>query len=68
MGNVEQIKVQILPDGRMHVRDAAKYLGMSAGTLARWRVNGMGPEYTLVGCRIFYFQQALDNFISGDVK
>ena len=61
---LDRIKVRLLPDSRMTARDAAKYLGLSEKTLAMWRMNRKGPEYTRVGGRIFYFKQALDNFVS----
>lgn len=35
--------------------DAAKYLGMSASTLAKMRVRGDGPPYSKVGPRIVVY-------------
>jgi hypothetical protein len=33
----EDVKVQILPDGRMNPKNAARYLGREEKTLAQWR-------------------------------
>ena len=53
-----------LPDGRMRPKEAAKYLGFEVGTLANWRMRANGPDYVKAGSRVFYFQQALDAWIS----
>ena len=63
---LEQVRVRVLPDGRMTRRDAARYLGRAAKTLAMWALEGKGPESVLVGGRRFYFKDALDAFIQGD--
>ena len=62
---IEQIRVRILPDGRMTRKDAAKYLGRAEKTLAMWTVDGKGPQSVLVGGRRFYFKDVLDAFIRG---
>ncbi len=33
---VDQVRVRVLPDGRMTRRDAAAYLGFAEKTLAMW--------------------------------
>ena len=53
----------ILPDGRMNVKDAALYLGLSEKTLAIWRSTGVGPPYIKLG-KIFYFKDDLDSWIA----
>jgi len=60
---VEQLRVRILPDGRMAARDAATYLGHSMGRLATWRMEGNGPAFCRVGGKIFYRREELDRFI-----
>ena len=62
---IEQVRVRILPDGRMTRKDAAKYLGRAEKTLAMWKMEGKGPPSVLVGGRRFYFKDALDIFIRG---
>jgi len=59
-----QVRVRILPDGRMDTINAAKYLGRAEQTLADWRCKGIGPNWVRVGGRIFYYQKDLDAFIA----
>ncbi len=63
---IEQVRVRILPGGRMARKDAAKYLGRAEKTLAMWAMEGKGPPSVLVGGRRFYFKNALDAFIRGE--
>lgn len=60
---IEQVRVRILPDGRLARKDAAKYLGRAEKTLAMWQLEGKGPKSVLVGGRRFYFKSVLDAFI-----
>ena len=60
---IEQVRVRVLPDGRMSRRDAAAYLGRAEKTLAMWELEGKGPRSLLVGGRRFYFKADLDSFI-----
>jgi hypothetical protein len=62
---VEQVRVRVLPDGRMSREDAARYLGHEAKTLAQWKLLGKGPRSVKVGGRVFYFRDDLDAFIRG---
>jgi hypothetical protein len=63
---VEQVRVRVLPDGRMSRKDAAAYLGRAEKTLAMWALEGKGPRSVLVGGRRFYFKESLDAFIRGE--
>jgi len=63
----EQVRVRILPDGRLCRRDAATYLGTAEKTLAMWAVQGRGPKAVRVGGRVFYFKEHLDEFIRQNV-
>ena len=63
---VEQVKVRVLPDGRLSRKDAAKYLGRAEKTLAMWEMVGQGPRSVKVGGRRFYFKDALDAFVRGE--
>lgn len=63
---VDQVRVRILPDGRMTRADAAKYLGHAEKTLAMWQLNGKGPPSKKVGGRVFYYRADLDRFIRGE--
>ena len=64
----EEVKVRILPDGRMTRRDAARYLGNAEKTLAMWELQGKGPPSLKVGGRRFYFKDDLDAFIQDGVR
>ena len=66
MAIVEQVRVRVLPDGRLTRADAALYLGLAEKTLAMWRVQGRGPRQTKVGNRSFYYKADLDRFIAGE--
>lgn len=59
---LEEVKVRILPDGRLSRADAAKFLGIAAGTLANWETHGSGPRSVRVGGRIFYYKADLEAF------
>jgi len=63
---IEQVRVRVLPDGRMTRRDAARYLGHDAKTLANWAMEGKGPGSKKVGGRVFYYRADLDVFIQGN--
>ncbi len=65
---VEQVRVRVLPDGRMSREDAARYLGRKSKTLAMWALQGKGPPMVKVGGRVFYFRDDLDGFVRGDVS
>lgn len=62
---VDQVRVRVLPDGRMTRQDAARYLGHTSKTLAMWQLQGKGPKSVLVGGKRFYFRDDLDAFIRG---
>ena len=63
---IEQVRVRVLPDGRLTRKDAAKYLGRAEKTLAMWEMERKGPPSVLVGGRRFYFKDVLDAFIRGE--
>jgi hypothetical protein len=62
-GALEEVRVRVLPDGRMDRKNAAKYLGHAEKTLAQWATQGRGPRSLKVGGRVFYFRHDLDEFI-----
>jgi hypothetical protein len=62
---MEQVRVRILPDGRLARGDAARYLGHQPKTLAMRALQGKGPRSVKVGGRVFYFKEDLDVFIRG---
>jgi hypothetical protein len=64
---VEPIVVSIFPDGRMDVKNAARYLGLKEKTLAMFRSQGCGPQFIKRG-HIFYFKEDLDAWINAAGK
>ncbi len=64
---LEAVRVRVLPGGRMDSNNAAKYLNRAPKTLAMWRMQGIGPEWSKCGGRVFYSKDALDVFIRGEV-
>lgn len=65
--NIEEIKVVMLPDGRMDTDNSAKYCGLSPKTMAMMRSSGLGPEYIKRG-KVFYFKDELDRWIAEGKK
>ena len=62
-----EIKIQVFPDGRLDVANAANYLGLKEKTLAMMRCQGNGPKFIKRG-RIFYFQYDLDAWLNANGK
>ena len=62
---IEPVRVRVLPNGDMDSNNAAKYVGRAPKTLAMWRMQGIGPEWTKNGGRVFYNKEALDAFMRG---
>ena len=46
--------------GYLNTEEAARWVGLSPKTLARYRVTGEGPVYHLVGRRVRYLREDLD--------
>jgi len=62
---VEPVQVRLLPNGTMDSANAAKYVNRKPKTLAMWRMQGIGPEWSKCGGRVFYNKEALDAFMRG---
>lgn len=55
--------------GALRAKEAASYMGMSASTLAKWRMWGMGPDFVRLGKgRIVYRITDLDAFMASRVE
>jgi hypothetical protein len=50
----DELKIVVLPDGRVNRANAAKFLGYAPKTLAEWHRLGKGPRSRMVGGRRFY--------------
>lgn len=51
---------------RVNTKEAAKILGLSAGTLEVWRCYGRGPRYKKIGRRVFYDVADLEAFANAE--
>ncbi len=63
---IEPVRVRVLPNGKLDSNNAAKYVNRAPKTLAQWRMQGVGPEWTKCGGRVFYNKEALDAFMRGE--
>lgn len=52
------------PKELLPVPEAAEFLGMSAQTMAKWRITGEGPEFVKYGHRVFYRRAVLEAFVA----
>jgi predicted DNA-binding transcriptional regulator AlpA len=64
---IEQVRVRVLPDGRMRREDAARYLGLASKTLSNLQLQGKGPRPIKISGRVFYYRRDLDRFIQEQV-
>lgn len=48
---------------RMPSITAARYLGVSGSTLAKWRMSGRGPKFVKAGSRVIYDRVDLDTWL-----
>lgn len=64
--DIEQVRVTVLPDGRVDRKNAAKALGREPKTLAEWKRLGIGPRGFAVGGRIFYRWSEVQAFARGE--
>ncbi len=60
---VEQVKVRVLPDGRMTREDTARYIGVEVKTLSNWALVGRGPPAVKIAGRAFYYLPVVDAYI-----
>ena len=59
--------VEVLADGRTDRRNAARYLGKSAQTLAVWATQGKGPAPHRVGGRAYYYFTDLEAYVAAEL-
>jgi hypothetical protein len=62
---IYQKEIVMFPDGRLDVKNASSYLGLSEKTLAMMRCKGEGPKFVKRG-RIFYFREDLDGWLNAN--
>lgn len=64
--SIDQIRITVLPDGRVDRKNAARALGREPKTLAEWKRLGVGPRGFLVGGRVFYWWTEVQAFAHGE--
>lgn len=47
----------------LNPKAAAARLGVTDGTLAKWRLSGFGPTFIKVGSRVKYTPNAIDSWL-----
>ena len=67
MNTIEQVKIRVLPDGRVSRKDAAAYLGYSEKTLRQWAVDGKHLTVVKVGGRCFNLFRELQKLAGVEV-
>lgn len=56
---------QLDASDRIWAIEAAGYLRVSRSTLAKWRMNGMGPPFHRCGPRlVYYFRHEIDAWLA----
>jgi hypothetical protein len=60
---MDQIRITVLPDGRVDRPNAARFLGLAPKTLAEYHRLGKGPASMKVGARRFYKIDDLRAFV-----
>jgi predicted DNA-binding transcriptional regulator AlpA len=58
------VRVSTPVSRRFRARMAAEYLGVSASTLAKWRMRGDPPTYRKLGRVVVYDQGDLDEWLA----
>ena len=54
--------------GFLTTKQAADYLNLGVSTLARWRVEGKGPQYALMGSAVRYRKADLDAWATDNIR
>jgi predicted DNA-binding transcriptional regulator AlpA len=61
---ITKIQVIELPDGRLCMREAAKYIGIRYSSLKNCYKRKDGPPHIKVANRIFFYREKLDDWIA----
>ena len=57
------MSTQIHSSNLLNTREAARWLGLAAGTLQNWRFRGQGPAFIRLGKAIRYEPESLARFV-----
>lgn len=63
---MEEVKIVVLPDGRVDRVNAARFIGLTPKTLAEYHRLGKGPASRKVGGRRFYQIEDLRTFVGSE--
>ena len=58
----QDLREASLAGRKLRAPEAARYLGVSASTLAKWRLYGRGPPYSKLGSIVVYGIDDLNRF------
>jgi hypothetical protein len=61
--NLKPVEIEVLPNGRLNVKNAAKYLDLSKKTLAMKRSQGIGPKFHKNGGVVSYYVNELEEWL-----
>jgi hypothetical protein len=66
--HIEQVRITVLPDGRINRANAAIILDRNPKTLAEWKSKGLGPPQFMVGGRVFYWLSDVLDYRDGGAE
>ena len=55
--------INILPDGRMSVKDAARYIDCSEASLRGYMMMGIAPAYSKVVNKTYFYKDDVDMWL-----
>ena len=55
--------MSMINDQFLNWHDAAKFIGVTTRTLARWHAEGIGPPRIKVGRQVIYSMESLTNWL-----
>ena len=64
--NIDQVKIRVLPDGRVSLKDAAKFIGVSYSGITAMVADDRGPRTKKVGGRRFSTLDWLHEYVAAD--
>lgn len=53
-----------MDDALLDTHQASQLLGLSAGTLRKWRLHGRGPAFVRLGRSVKYRRSELEGFVT----
>jgi predicted DNA-binding transcriptional regulator AlpA len=69
---LELVRSTLIPrmetGGLMRAPQAARFLGLSKSTLAKWRVAGSGPKFIRAGRAVLYSKEHLQEWLAANTR